>query len=97
LRFLIHWGLRRKDLCDPELCHDALEDGGRCDKCPLTKLEWAQQYSYVGQLLQRALNKMAAIRIGLTLTLDDITMDEMRAMLLIEEERDIFEKESQGR
>jgi hypothetical protein len=39
---------------------------------------------------------MAALRIGLTLTLDDIAMDEMRAMLIIEEERDKFEKEPQG-
>jgi hypothetical protein len=40
---------------------------------------------------------MAALRIGLTLTLDDIAMDEMRAMLMIEEERDKFEKKSQGK
>jgi hypothetical protein len=39
---------------------------------------------------------MAAIRLGLTLTLDDIAMDEMRAMLMIEEERDQFEKEKES-
>jgi hypothetical protein len=37
---------------------------------------------------------MAAIRLGLTLTLDDIAMDEMQAMLMIEEERGVFEQES---
>ena len=89
--------MRREQLCDPKLCHDKPEGAERCDACPLTKLEWYQQYSYVGQLLQRALNKMSALRLGITLTLDDIPMDEMKAMALIEKERDELEKESEGK
>ena len=27
-RFLVHWALRREELCDPGLCPDAPEDDG---------------------------------------------------------------------
>jgi len=63
----------------------------------LTKLEWVQQHSYAGQLLQRALRKLSAIRLGITITLDDVLTDEMYAMALIEDEREKFEKESNGK
>jgi len=34
-RFLVHWALRRDELCDPGLVPDAPEDDQRCDHCPL--------------------------------------------------------------
>ena len=37
LRFLIHWALRKDELCEPNLCPDAPDDGDRCDHCPLKR------------------------------------------------------------
>lgn len=51
------------------------------------------QLSSNGQLLQRSLRKLSAIKLGATLTLEDINADEMHAMTLIEHERDKFEEE----
>jgi len=53
------------------------------------------QLSSNGQLLQRALRKLAAIKLGVTVTLDEIPTDEMHAMTLIEHERDKLEQEKQ--
>jgi hypothetical protein len=89
--------MRREQLCAPTLCHDRHEGEERCDRCPLTRLEWYQQHSYLGMLLQRANDKRRALSLGFTLTLDDIAMDEMRAMAMIEEERDLLDKETQGK
>ena len=46
--------LRRDKLCDPKLCPDAADDGGRCEHCPLDQLDEAQ-HSEAGQLLHVAL------------------------------------------
>ncbi len=88
---MVHWGLRRKQLCDPNLCPDAPE-GGRCDKCPLVRLEECES-SELGQLMRRALDLRAILEIGVPLTLDDIAADELYAMLVIEEERNRYDEE----
>ena len=41
-RFLVHWAMRREELCDQNLCPDSPEDGGRCDHCPLDRIDAAQ-------------------------------------------------------
>ena len=63
LRYLIHWALRRDELCDPGLCPDAPE-GGRCDHCPQDKLD-AAQTSEPGMLIRRALDLRAALNLGI--------------------------------
>jgi len=78
-------------LCDPGLCPDA-PDGNRCDHCPLDKLD-AVQNSEVGQLLRRALDLRAALKLGVRLSLDEITADEFHAMLIIEEEQARLDEE----
>jgi len=78
-------------LCDPGLCPDAPE-GGRCDHCPLDRLDAAQS-SEPGQLLRRALDLRAALKLGVKLSLDEIAMDEFQAMLIIEEEQARFDEE----
>ena len=90
MRFLIYWALRREDLCDVNLCPDSPDDGGRCEKCPLNRLD-AAQHSEAGQLLRRAIDLRAALRLGVSLALDDIAADEFFAMLIIEEEQDRLE------
>ena len=92
LRFLIHWALRREQLCEPNLCPDAPDGGGRCDHCPLDRLDEAQA-TEPGQLLRRALDLGAALKLGIHLSLDDIAADEFYALLIVEEERDRFERE----
>jgi hypothetical protein len=92
LRFLIHWALRREELCDPGLCPDAPDDGGRCDHCPLDKLDAAQS-SEAGLLLRRALDLRAALKLGVRIGLDEIRADEFAAILLIVEEADVLERE----
>ena len=92
LRFLIHWALRREELCDPGLCPDAPDDGGRCDHCPLDRLDAAQSCEQ-GQLIRRALDLRSALKLGVGVGLDEIAADEFYTMLLVEEERDRLEPE----
>ena len=96
LRFLVHWALRRDELCDSKLCPDSPDNRSRCEKCPLDRLD-AAQHSEAGQLLRRALDLRAAIRLGVSLCLDDIHADEFYAMLAIEAAQDEYEKERFGK
>jgi hypothetical protein len=84
--------MRREDLCDPHLCPDSPEDGGRCDHCPLDMLDIAQS-SERGIVIRCALDLMNAMKLGVRVSLDDIAADEFQAMLIIAEERDLLERE----
>jgi hypothetical protein len=92
LRFLIHWALRRDELCDPGLCPDTPDDGGRCTHCPLDKLDAAQS-SGAGLLLRRALDLRAALKLGVRVDLDEIRADEFQALVVLEEEQARLEEE----
>ena len=96
LRFLVHWALRREELCDVKLCPDSPDNGSRCEKCPLDRMD-AAQHSEAGQLLRRALDLRAALRLGVSLSLEDINADEFFAMLAVEEAHDQYEKERVGK
>ena len=96
LRFLVYWALRREELCDVKLCPDSPDNGSRCEKCPLDRMD-AAQHSEPGQLLRRALDLRAAIKMGIVLGLDEIAADEFFAMLAIEETQDQYEKERAGK
>jgi hypothetical protein len=89
---LIHWALRREELCDPGLCPDAPDDGSRCDHCPLDRLDAAQS-SEAGLLLRRALDLRAALKLGVRVSLDEIRADEFQALVVLEEERDALDRE----
>jgi len=78
-------------LCDLGLCPDAPE-GGRCDHCPLDKLD-AAQTSEAGVLIRRALDLRAALNLGIHIGLDDIRTDEFYTMLILDDERDRLERE----
>jgi hypothetical protein len=82
-------------LCDPGLCPDAPQ-GGRCDHCPLDRLD-AAQASEPGQLLRRALDLRAVLKLGVRLSLDEIAADEFHAMLIVEEEQARFDEERLNR
>ena len=93
----MHWAFRREELCDPGLCPDAPDDGGPCDHCPLDKLD-ATQSSEMGLLLRRAIDLRTALKIGISVSLDEVRANEFYAMLILEEERDQLErKELSGR
>ena len=79
-------------MCDPRLCPDAPEDGGRCDHCPLDKLDAAQS-SETGLLIRRALDLRAALKLGVKVSLDEIRADEFYAMLILEEEKEQLDRE----
>ena len=96
LPFLIHWALRREELSDPGLCPDAPDNGGRCDHCPLDRLDGAAN-SEPGLLLQRALKLEYALKAGVTISLDEIAADEFWAMRVIKEERECREREAGAR
>jgi len=64
-------GAAREELCDVNLCPDSPDNGSRCEKCPLGRLD-AAQHSEAGQLLRRALDLRAALRLGVSLSLDDL-------------------------
>jgi hypothetical protein len=91
----VHWALRREELCDPGLCPDAPNDGGRCDRCPLDRLE-AAQCTGKGLLIRRALDLIGALKVGIHLGLHDIRADEFCAILIIAEARDALESERLG-
>ena len=95
MRFLVYWALRREELCDIKLCPDSPDNRSRCEKCPLHRLD-AAQHSEAGQLLRRALDLRAALRIGVSRSLDEIAADEFYAMLAIEEVQDQYENERAG-
>ncbi len=88
----MHWALRREELCDPRLCPDAPEDGGRCDHCPLDRLDAAQS-SETGLLIRRALDLQAALKLGIRISLEEIRADEFYTMLILEEERERLDQE----
>jgi hypothetical protein len=75
------------------MCPDAPDDGGRCDHCPLDKLDAAQS-SETGLLLQRTLDLRAALKLGVRLGLDEIRADEFLAMLIVAEEQDLRDREN---
>jgi len=79
-------------LCDPRLCPDAPEGGGRCDHCPLDKLDAAQS-SETGLLIRRALDLRAALKLGVKVSLDEVRADEFYAMLILEEEKEQLDRE----
>ena len=89
---MVHWALRRDHLCDAGLCPDAPDDGGRCDRCPLDRLD-AAQHTAKGLLIRRALEIHGALKLGVQVTLDDVRADEFYAMLVLEEERGRLERE----
>jgi hypothetical protein len=47
----------------------------------------------VGQLLRRAFDLRAALKLGVRLSLDEIAADEFHAMLIVEEEQARFDEE----
>lgn len=53
----------------------------------------AAQASELGQLVRRALELRAAIKLGIRVGLDEIRADEFAAMLAIEEEQARWEQE----
>jgi len=88
----VHWALRREELFDPGLCPDSPDEGGRCDHCPLDKLDAAQN-TQKGLLLRRALDMRAALKLGIHIALDEIRADEIQAMSMLEEECDQLDRE----
>lgn len=78
-------------MCEPHLCPDAPE-GGRCDPCPQDKLDAAQS-TEAGLLIRRAIELRAALNLGITIGLEDIRADEFYTMLLLDEEREQYERE----
>ena len=84
----MYWGLRRDELCDKNICPH--EESGK--PCPLDDLQAAER-SEPGQLLRRALDLRALLKLGLNPPLEDIAADELYAMLIVEEERNRLEND----
>lgn len=62
----------------------------------LGKLE-AAYYSDVGRLLSRAIDLRAALKMGITLRLEDIPAEEFEALRIIEDEQQQWEAEERER
>ena len=91
MRYLIHWALRRDELCEPGLCPYA-PAGGRCDACPQDKLD-AAQTTEAGLLIRRALDLRAALNLGIRIGLDEVPANEFYTMLILDDERDQLDRE----
>jgi hypothetical protein len=66
----------------------------RCPICPLSRLE-SYEGTAAAQLLQRALDLKCAMKAGVQVRLDEIGAGEFRALLILEQERDRWEREQQ--
>ena len=89
----MYWALRSDQLCDPGLCPDAPDDDGQhCDHCPLDRLDAAQS-SELGILIRRAIELMAALKLGISVGLEEIHADEFSAMTVVQEEQGRWERE----
>ena len=53
----------------------------------------AVQCTEKGLLIRRALDLMGALKLALSLSIDEIRADEFYTMLIIAEERDLLERE----
>ena len=60
---------------------------------PVDRLDAAQSFE-PGQLIRRAVDLRAAMKLGVTVCLDEVAGDEFYAMILIEEERERLERET---
>ena len=83
MRFLVYWALRREELCDIKLCPDSSDNGNRCEKCPLDRLDGAQ-HSEAGQPLRRPRLLCTALQFGAAVSLDDIAHGECFSMVIIQ-------------
>lgn len=83
--------MRREGLCDPNLGCPGTEAHNESN-CWLTRLREAEG-TEAGQILRRALDMRAALKLGIQFGLDDLFADELLAMLIIEEEQNRFENE----
>ena len=83
----MHWAFRRDELCDPSLCPDAPDDGGRCNHCLLDRLDSAQDSEH-GLLVRLAIDTMCVLKLSIRISLEEIPADEFHATLIIAEEQD---------
>jgi hypothetical protein len=88
----VHYSLRRKELCEENLCPDSPGPGLRCPKCPLTKLDVGLN-SEVGLVLRNAMNLRSMIKAGITISRKDLNAAELYALLVFEEESAAYEHE----
>lgn len=97
---MIHWSLRRDRLCEgPHACDEAAEirdENGwllrreRCEACPLDKLDRAIGENVV---LIRCFDLDFALNAGVRLTLNELDVEEWRALKCLRIERDKYQAE----
>lgn len=92
---LIPTSLAPSGTLGPEALPGHPDNGGRCDHCPLDQLDRALN-SEPGTLLQRPSELEHALRVGVTLSLDDVAADELWAMRAIKEERERYDCQRTG-
>lgn len=103
LQELIHWSLRRDQICVPRCCDDSIEiyenddkEHGRllrrerCGHCELDVLDRA--VSQVGPL-HRAFDIDFMLQVGVHLTPDDIDVEEFHALKSLRTERNKYQEE----
>lgn len=89
----IHW--EPVDLTRSEPCPSCGNRGWirqRCPTCELVKLDAAMD-SEPGRLLMRAADLRSRCEVGMTVTADDLTAEEWRAIQVLEDERVKRDKE----
>ena len=62
----------------------------RCDDCPLVKLDEAMA-SNAGRFLASCQMKRMALKLGFSMTLDEVTAEEFNVMSMIESEENRFQ------
>jgi hypothetical protein len=103
LQELIHWSLRRDNICIPQACDDSVEiyenddpkhgrflRRERCNHCELDVLD--RMVAQVGAL-HRAFDIDFMLQAGIHLTADDLDIEEFFALKTLRTERNRYQEE----
>ncbi|MDZ4796587.1 MAG: hypothetical protein SGI92_00385 [Bryobacteraceae bacterium] len=85
------------DIDDPGVCPCCGSEHWkrlRCGGCRLTVLDTCDA-SPAGNLLQRTIDLKLALQAGVHITLDEIGADELRALQIVDEERNRYDREKE--
>lgn len=103
---IIHWSLRRDNVCVPQMCPDSIEETDelgfitgyrQCDHCQLQVLDDAVRSSNHNNLLGVVLDLDFALESGYTKNLDDAYADEFYWLRRLRVERIKVQREEQER
>lgn len=94
MRRLLYWTFHKDILCrGPSHCPASPGPETPCEDCPAVRLEQALEMSHEGRLIQSANELEFALEAGVTITPDDFSGLEFRALQALKAARQAHDKE----